>query len=253
MTTRWMQWAIKRYLPDILTGMGMAGVAVTGYLGVEAGKKGATDTIAQGNDDWKNYIPPVISGVMSAGCIFGAHKAHLHKEAALAAVAALWSGKYRDLDRKARELLGEERYHELKQLVGMDEMKKAGRELPPWESAEEGKTTYYEPYSGQYFQATAQEMLYAQLHVNKVFQEYGGVTLNDYLNILPGCHRVDIGKDIGWYQGTDCWEETWGFFTQDIGHFIDMTFADISKQEGAKIILYNVDPSIPDDDWEPWK
>ena len=248
MNSDWVRWAVKKYLPDILTGAGMAGVAVTGYLSYEAGKKDAATEV-----DWRHYIPPVVSGAVTMGAVFGAHKAHLHKEAMLAAVAAMWSGKYRDLDRKVKSILGEERYNELRKLIVKEDAEKNGTDNPPWESAEAGKTTYYEPYSKQYFQATPHEMLYAQLHINKVFQEYGGVTMNDYLNVLPGCRRIEHGSEYGWYQGTAVWEELWSYCTQDIGHFIDIEFEEMPNRPDVKIIMYNIAPSIPDDDFEPWK
>lgn len=248
MNKRWMEWAVKKYLPDILTGMAMAGVPVTAWISAEAGKNSVTTAK---EESWKNYIPPAISSALTMGCIFGSHKAHLHKEAVLTAVAALWSGKYRDLDRRAKELLGEERYGELRRLITRDGMERAGVGAPPWE--EDELITYYEPYSQQYFKASPQAMLYAQLYINKVFQEYGGVKLNDYLNVLPGCHRVDIGSDIGWFQGTDQWEDIWGFYDNEVGHFIDIAFDELPNTNGVKLICYNVPPSLPDEDFEPWK
>ena len=249
MNKRWMLWAVRKYLPDILTGMAMAGVPVTAWLSAEAGKKGATDQIATGDASWMVYIPPAVSGAMTMGCIFGSHRAHLHKEAMLMAVTALWSGKYRSLDKRVRELLGEERYHELRQMVCMDEAERTWGKQPPRKT---NKQTYYEPYSHQYFQADEQEMLYAQLYINKLFQEYGGVTLNDYLNVLPGCRRVEIGRDIGWYQGTDEWEWNWSFCPQS-PHFIDMKFEDLPNEPDVKLIEYCLSPSIPDEEWEPWR
>ena len=273
MNTRWVQWALKKYAPDILTGMAVGGGVVTGWLGVQAGKQASDEKIKilfelnteediktgvnvpapaeEFKATWKCYIPPAASAILTSACIVGAHKVHLHNEAVLAAVAALYSGKYRDLERKAKELLGDKRFGELRAQLAADEVAKKKDTIPV--STDENVQTYFEPYSSQYFTATPHEMLYAQLYINQAFQKYGGVTLNDYLNVLPGCHRVDIGSDIGWYQGTDDWEEIWGWFNDGPGHFIDITFDDLPGDPGVKSIEYNVAPAPADDNWEPFK
>ena len=274
MNTRWLKWALKKYAPDILTGMATGGVVLTGYLSAEAGKKSTmdilynkfwlTDKISIEREElehlgkkeelkltWKNYIPAAVAGAGTIACSIGAHKTHLHNEAVLAAIAALYSGKYRDLERKAKELLGDKKFGELRTQLAADEVAKNRDTIPI--STDENAQTYFEPYSSQYFTATPHEMLYAQLHINQIFQEYGGVTLNDYLNVLPGCHRVDIGSDIGWYQGTDDWEEIWGWFNDGPGHFIDITFDDLPGEPNVKSIEYNVAPAPADDNWEPFR
>lgn len=274
MNTKWLKWALKKYAPDILTGMAMAGTAVTGWLGVRSGRmiekeieqhakhtpifadNVACGTIVEGigkkeelSMTWKYYIPPAASAILTSACIVGAHAAHLHNEAVLASIAALYSGKYQQLVNSAKKALTPEEYGLVQESVTADDMK----DLPPWmPQPKEGETLYYEPVSEQYFCATPQAMLYAQLHINKTLQEYWGVTINDYLNVLPGCHRIPEGNQIGWYMGTDEWQELWNELSYE-GSFIDIEFIDAHDECGAKRLWYNVQPAPPDEDWEPFK
>lgn len=255
MNITWLKWALKKYAPDILTGMAVGGTFLTGWLGVKAGANATTiyENKTSVKEDitnkeifectWKCYIPPVAAAVVTSACVIGAHSAHLHNEAILAGVAVLYSSKYRKAEQKLRGLIGN---NEVAKEAYEDD-----NDRPPWLPVPaEDECVYYEPYSKQYFTANAHTMTYAQLHINKIFQEYGGVTLNDYLNVLPGCTRYPDGKHIGWYQGTDVWEDIWGFYN-DAGHFIDMSFED--QKDGSKYILYSVQPGPPDEDWEPFK
>ena len=282
MNARWMKWALKKYAPDILTGMAIGGTFVTGWLGVKAGEKVANEKIKltfglNTSDDvtskktlsvptkkqefevvWKCYIPPVASAVVTSACMIGAHKVHLHNEAVLAAVAAMYSDKYRQLANSVKDALPQEEYVLVQEAVAKND----ATNLPPWlPQPKEGETLYYEPISEQYFCATPQAMLYAQLHINKMLQEYWGVTLNDYLSVLPGCLPITEGYEIGWYQGTDDWQEIWNQLSQD-GVFIDIEFVDVPMDDNGaayvgpgcpKRIWYNVQPAPPDEDWEPFK
>lgn len=270
MNTRWLKWALKKYAPDILTGIAIGGVAVTGWLGVKAGKKASdkinsidavnvpTTPVDEFKFTWKCYIPPAASAVVTSACIIGAHRIHLHNEAVLMAVAAMYSSKYQQLVNAAKKVLTPEEYALVQEAVAADDVK----DIPPWlPQPKEGETLYYEPVSEQFFCATPQAMLYAQLHINKTLQEYWGVTLNDFLNVLPGCQRIQAGHEIGWYMGTDNWQEMWDQLSQD-GTFIDIEFVDmVIDDNGAdyvgpgcpKRIWYNVQPAPPDDDWEPFK
>lgn len=247
MNIRWLKWALKKYAPDILSGMAVGGIFATALLGVRAGRKVANkvqtyyETVSPSLKQelsltWKCYIPPVTSAILTSACMIGAHRTHLRNEAVLAAVATLYSKKYQQLAGAAKKTFDPEKYSE---------------DTPPWlPRAKEGESVYYEPISRQYFTATPQAMLYAQLYINKLLQEYWGVTLNDYLNVLPGCRRVPEGSQIGWYQGTDDWQELWDNTSQE-GVFIDIEFT--NTQDGDKCICYNVYPALPGADWEPFK
>lgn len=263
MNTIWLKWVLKKYGPDILAGMAVGGTFLTAYLGIKSGKTAAEEiTMAENLWDrdftkeeelkctWKCYIPPLAAAAATSACIIAANSMHLHIESVLMAAAAASGKQLRNLEGAARKTLTAEEFKRVQEAVAEEEAK----DIPPWlPTPKDGETLYYEPESEQYFCATPQAMLYAQLHLNHVFQEYWGATLNDWLNVLPGCTRVEGGSDTGWYQGTDYWEDIWTNDSQE-GKFIGMEFIDMPESPyGAKRIWYNVRPEPPDADWEPFK
>lgn len=253
MNTAWLKWALKKYGPDILAGMAVGGTFLTAYLGIKAGQKEMAEEmeyVLTAKQELKYYIPPLAAAAATSVCIIAANSMHLHIESVLMAAAAASGKQLRNLEGAARKTLTSEEFKHVQEAVTAEEAK----DIPPWiPIPKDGETLYYEPISEQYFCAIPQAMLYAQLHINKTLQEYWGVTVNDLLNVLPGCTRIKGGSDIGWYQGTDDWEEAWANLSQE-GKFINMEFIDMpGNSYGAKRIWYNVAPSAPDEDWEPFK
>lgn len=257
MSARWLKWAVKKYLPDMLTGAACTGVFLTGYLGIKAGKEAQKiDTSypapiytqkERANTMIACYIPPLAAAITACVCIVSCHAVHIRNEAALGAIAAAYASRYAKFDRHIKEELSQEEYDNIRQKEAEDSI--PGQDDVPW--LKDGEHWYYEPVSEQFFVASDQAILYAQLYINKIFQEYGGVTVNDFLNVLPGCRRCPGMQDFGWYQGTDGWEEYWGWF--GMSHFIDFDFTELPDRHDVRVIHYFVQPCPPDEDWEPWK
>lgn len=138
--------------PSILTGVAMIGVAATAYLMHRAEEKNTVDICISYLDNkdqtfvdirkqtykknWKNYIPSVICGLATMGCIFGANHWHLSKEGALAAAALMYKANSEDLEKKLREEFGNDKVDEVKQKI---REAKEDAERPPWEEKPEKK------------------------------------------------------------------------------------------------------------------
>lgn len=218
---------IEKHGPSILTGMAAVGVVLTGYLTHKAAEKthGAqaltmakdfadevknsdgnidqidTDTIINEELDgwfkkyWKNYIPPVIAGVGTIACIIGANYWHLSKESALAAAVAFYKASESDLKEVIKEKFGEDAIEDVKKEVAK---KRIDDDRPPWEPKDSTKMTIYEPYTKQWFRASQQEILWAELTANKMLQQTWKVRLNDILALYDGCKQTKLGNVIGW-------------------------------------------------------
>ena len=88
---------ITRRSPEILTGIGIAGMITTTVLAVKATPK-ALILIGQAENEkerdlkpietvkvaWKPYIPAIVTGTMSTICLIGASSVNLRRNAALA-------------------------------------------------------------------------------------------------------------------------------------------------------------------------
>ena len=91
-----------KHSPEILTGIGIAGMFTTVVLAVRATPK-ALDLISREEYEqkrdltpmetvkvaWKPYIPAAITGTLSTACLIGANSVNLKRNAALAAAYAL--------------------------------------------------------------------------------------------------------------------------------------------------------------------
>lgn len=218
---------IEKHGPSILTGMAAVGVVLTGYLTHRATDKTTSEQVinmakeftdevknSDGNIDqidtdtivskeldgwfkryWKNYIPPVVAGVGTIACIIGANYWHLSKESALAAAVAFYKASESDLKEVIKEKFGEDALEDVKKEVAK---KRIDDDRPPWEPKDSTRMTIYEPYTKQWFRASQQEILWAELTANKMLQQSWKVRLNDILALYDGCKKTKLGNVIGW-------------------------------------------------------
>ena len=119
--------AVAKHSPEILTGIGIAGMITTTILAVKATPK-ALDLIAEaeekkfneGQDDrltkietvkvaWKPYIPAAVTGVMSAACLIGASSVNVKRNAALATAYNLTSTALAEFKEATLETVGEKK------------------------------------------------------------------------------------------------------------------------------------------------
>lgn len=108
---------LKSNRPEILTGLGVAGIVGTVYLAAKAGFEAhrvvekeqfrldqrptshPLDTKEKAKLTWKLYVPPAISGGLTIGCIIGASKANGRRTTAAVTAYSLTErafGEYRD-------------------------------------------------------------------------------------------------------------------------------------------------------------
>ena len=98
---------ITRRSPEILTGIGIAGMVTTTVLAVKATPK-ALVLIGQAENEmerdlkpieavkvaWKPYIPAIVTGTMSTMCLIGASSVNRRRNAALATAYKLSETEY---------------------------------------------------------------------------------------------------------------------------------------------------------------
>lgn len=209
---------LEKHGPSILTGMAAIGVVLTGYLTHKATEKVTMEVADEAEqvknnqnpisetfiaeikkkvikENWKNYIPPAIAGVGTIACIIGANYWHLSKESAMAAAVAFYKAAESDLAKEIKEKYGDDALKEIKTDIAK---KKMEDDRPPWEPKDSTKMTIYEPYTKQWFRASQQEILWAELTANKMLQQTWKVKLNDILALYNGCKQTKLGNVIGW-------------------------------------------------------
>ena len=241
------------HLPSILTGVAVAGVVETTILAVKATPK-ALDILEEmytsekkdgtpwnKKDDikatWKCYIPAATAGFGTIACIIGANHLHLSKEAGIIAAYSLLGDKFSDY----RERSGEKHDKKIMDGIKKDHISEAVNEKPD-KPLEVGKMWVYEPESKQYFQATTEQILWAELTANKMFANQGWLSFNQFLDLLPGAKKVPWGDFTGWYSidedGT--WDYNWSFYPGGTP-LIDIQ-PQIATDDDVMILAYGMHP-----------
>ncbi len=233
--------------PTILTGLAMFGVAATGYLTHRADKKLIGDVCERivtteetekpvkdivtesAKANWKVYIPPVVVGLATIGCTLGANQWHLSKEGALAAAAIMYKTNGEELEKRLKEKFGDEEVKKVKQEIAEA---KEDKDRPPWEAKRPDKMKIWEPYSKQWFWASQQELLWAEIMINKMICQQWKVTLNDLLSIY-GCKPTKEGENLGWSYDDECYTQTWACGGRLMGNWIGFSPQLVENSDGS--------------------
>lgn len=209
---------IKRNASTILTYAGAAGVVTTAVLAVKATPKAmvlldvAEDE--KGEDLTKlekvkvagpAYIPSVVVGVSTITCIFGANVLNKRQQASLISAYALVDSSYKDYKKKLKELYGEEAHQNIVNEIAIEkaeDMWIAGGyfatncDLSAEYNDGEPKL-FYDEHSNRYFEATIEQVMAAEYHLNRNYILRGYAYLNEFYNFL-GIEENEYGSVLGW-------------------------------------------------------
>lgn len=210
-----------KHSPEILTGLGVAGMITTTVLAVKATPK-ALELIRQKEEDnseyieaeddwrtipltkkgivkttWKCYVPAVITGSVSIACLIGASSVNARRNAALATAYTLSESALKDYRNKVIETMGKEKDKEIKESIDRDKIKKN----PPGNCdvivADSDGVLCYDSISGRYFKSTVNKLEKIQNELNRRMMDEIYITLNElyYELNLPS---TKIGDELGW-------------------------------------------------------
>lgn len=201
-----------KHSPEILTGIGIAGMFAATVLAVKSTPK-AILLIEERKEEldcekltpievvkttWKCYIPATVTGVTSAACLIGASSVNARRNAALATAYNLSKVAMTEYKEKVIETIGERKEQAIKDSIAKDKIEKdpvCTREII---ITEKGNTLCYDGIFGRYFKSDIESIKKA---LNKINREvlYGDmyVSLNDFYSEL-GLSHVPIGDELGW-------------------------------------------------------
>lgn len=236
---------LSKHSPEILTGLGIAGMITTTVLAVKATPK-ALKLIEEKKEElhtdeltvvetvkatWKSYIPAAVSGVVSVGCLIGANSVNAKRNAALATAYQLSSTALADYKEKMIEAVGEKKEKAVRDKIAQDKVDKDPVESSNVIITGTGKTLCYDPQFGQYFESTIDDIKRAVTELNYRMIDQGEeyVSLNDFYDEL-GVDRIDVGEQLGWNIGRD-------------GKVVVHTSATIAKNNTPCVVIhYEVAP-----------
>ena len=219
---------LKKNSATILTVAAAAGVITTSVLSAKAAikasrvlahkekKKGEKLTFEETiSAVWTIYIPPVVAGMSTIACVFGANILNQRQQARLASAYALIDSSYKEYKAKLKELYGEEAHNNIVDAIAAEKCNDihifAGSSSQQLPSAVSGLASsdiqeiesdseprlFYDEYSGRYFETTIEKVLLAEYHLNRNYILRGFAKLNEFYNFL-GLETTDYGETVGW-------------------------------------------------------
>lgn len=202
--------AMKKHSPEILTGIGIAGMITTTIMAVKATPKALilieekkdeleTDTLS-GKEivkvAWPCYIPAVVVGSVSVFCLIGASSTNLRRNAALATAYTLSESTLKEYQEKVVETIGEKKERDIREQVSKEKLvKNPVREVILTEKG--GNTICYDVISGRYFKSDRDTISRIVNELNRQMRDEMYVTLNDFYYEL-GLDGTKMGDDLGW-------------------------------------------------------
>ena len=206
---------VSKRSPEILTGLGIAGMISTTVLAVQATPK-ALDLIARAEDEkfdnghgykltvsekmkvaWKPYIPAAITGIASISCIIGASSVHAKRNAAIAAAYNLSQTALTEYKEKVVETIGEKKEQAIKDKIAKDKIKKDPVSKSEVIVTGKGNTLCYDAFNSRYFYSDIDQIKRAINELNRIMLNQMYVSLNDFYDELNLKHSGN-GDELGW-------------------------------------------------------
>lgn len=232
---------------NILTGLGVVGVATTAVLAAKATPKALE--LLEEKDRFKQeeygesltkfekvlamapaYIPAVLTGLATMSCIVGMNRVSYTKQASLISAYTYLNSSYEEYRRKVKEVFGEEG------AIKVDEELEKEMELFNQYGSLHEPHLFYDELSKRYFEMSMYEIKEAEYKINRMFNFLGAMKLNEvyeFLNLAP----VDFGDNLGWsaFKDWECLGFSW----------IELLFEEVTTPDGmlALSLKFNMDPS----------
>ena len=204
---------VSKRSPEILTGIGIAGMISTAVLAVKATPK-AIELIEEKKREewldklspvemvkvaWKPYIPAIVTCVTSTACLIGASSVSAKRNAALATAYKLSETALTEYREKVIETIGEKKERTVRDKVAEERVKKNPVSKNEVIITGNGKTLCFDPISGRYFMCSIETIKRAENTLNKqmLHDISGYVSLNEFYDEI-GLDHTSVGDDLGW-------------------------------------------------------
>lgn len=205
---------LEKHSPEILIGLGIAGMITTTILAVKATPK-ALQLIEEKKDElevdslapvevvkttWKCYVPAAVSGVAAAACIIGANSVHTRRHATLAAAYKLSERALHEYRDSVIETIGEKKERAVRDKVSEKQIKEHPVKQTEVIVTGKGQTLFFEPLSSRYFYSDLEKIKRAENKLNKeiICDPFeSGVSVNDFYDEI-GIPTTATGDSLGW-------------------------------------------------------
>ena len=203
--------SIGRHSPEILTGLGIAGMISTTIMAVKATPK-ALILIENRKDEmevdklpllelvktaWRCYIPAAVTSSLSVICLIGASSVNVRRNTALATAYSLSESALKEYQEKVIETIGEKKEQTVRDAIAKDKIEKNPVNNREVIITDKGNTLCYDAISGRYFKSDIERIKRAVNDINKNLLDDMYVSLNDFYYEI-GLDNTKIGDSLGW-------------------------------------------------------
>lgn len=205
---------LNKHQPEILTGVGIAGMLTTTVLAVKATPKAIRlletrkkelevdklTPVETVKTTWKCYIPATLTCVASTACLIGSSTVSVRRNAALTAAYKLSETALSEYKHAVVETIGEKKEHLIHDKIAEKQIEHNPIDKNSIIITEKGNTLCFDPISGRYFKSDIDKIRKSENNLNKqiLTNAFGeGASLNDFYDEL-GLPRTDRGYEIGW-------------------------------------------------------
>lgn len=210
-----LQSTVVKHSPEILTGIGIAGMFTTVVLAVKATPKALRliedkrDDLELGVDEklsvvdtvkatWKCYIPAAVTGTAAAACLIGANSVNTRRNAALATAYNLSAAALTEYKEKVVETFGEKKEREVRDKIAEDHLKKNPVNNSAIIVTNNGNTRCFDLTTKRRFTSDIEKINRAVNILNNRMLRHDYVSLNDLYYELGTDGAGDVGENLGW-------------------------------------------------------
>lgn len=213
-----IQTAVTKKSPEILTGIGIAGMITTTVLAVKATPKALEliesekESKKEFPDDkpglnavevakvaWKPYIPAAVTGVVSVACLIGASSVSARRNAALATAYQLSTNALTEYKEKVVETIGEKKEKGIREKIAQDKVAQNPVSKSEVVITGAGDVLFLEPVSMRYFTSDIEKVRKIINDINYRMtcgmEEY--ISLSEFYDEI-GLTHTSNSDEIGW-------------------------------------------------------
>ena len=212
-----IQTSVVKHSPEILTGIGIAGMVTTTIFAVKVTPK-ALDLIAKAEDEndtygdgepltkieivrvaWKPYIPAALTCIASIACLIGASSVNFRRNAALATAYKLSEAALTEYKDAVIDTIGEKKEQAVKEKISKNRVEQNPVSNNTIYITGDGDTLFLEPISKRYFYSDIEQVRSIINTLNEALYNdpFGHIPLSDLYDAV-GLTQTDISNDIGW-------------------------------------------------------
>lgn len=218
-----VQTYMSKNSPQILMGVGIAGMLTTTILAVKATPK-ALKLIEQEKDCrkadrergvderfapekvsktdavklcWKCYVPAAITCTVSIACLIGSSSVSTRRAAALTTAYKLSETALSEYKDKVIETIGEKKEKTIREAIDKEHIEKNPVSSHDVIVTGRGSSRCFDLFSGRYFESDIDHIKKAVNELNRSMLLHDYVSLNDFYDEV-GLSHTKLGDELGW-------------------------------------------------------